>query len=170
KNANEVDLNRNWPARFDHPKEDKVSSSPRFPGPGALSEPETTGIDEWLKKKNSELAGCVDVHSYAGKILYPNGDTKQLIGNNDDEKFEVLGRNVAKAASDEYSGQTAGSFGVAIGAFDDYIYRTYKKPVLTIELAGYRFVAPPWTIRVRGAEIHRALTRFADEVEAFEGN
>ncbi|RHY37830.1 hypothetical protein DYB25_012279 [Aphanomyces astaci] len=169
KNANEVDLNRNWPARFDHPKEDKVSSSPRFPGPGALSEPETKGIDNWLKTKSSELAGCVDVHSYAGKILYPNGDTEQLIGNDDDEKFKVLGANVAKAASDEYMGQTAGSFGVAIGAFDDYIYRTYKKPVLTIELAGYRFVAPPWTIRVRGAEIHRALTQFAVEVHPFEG-
>ncbi|RLO05999.1 hypothetical protein DYB28_015831, partial [Aphanomyces astaci] len=141
KNANEVDLNRNWPARFDHPKEDKVSSSPRFPGSGELSEPETKGIDNWLKNKSSELAGWVDVHSYAGKILYPNGDTEELIGNDDDQNFKVLGDNVASAAGRKYNGQTAGSFGVAIGAFDDYIYRTYQKPVLTIEVAGSEFVA-----------------------------
>ncbi|RQM20125.1 hypothetical protein B5M09_010858 [Aphanomyces astaci] len=80
KNANEVDLNRNWPARFDHPENDKDPTNETYHGTGALSEPETTGIDEWLKKKNSEISGWVDVHSYAGKTLYPNGDTKELIG------------------------------------------------------------------------------------------
>ncbi|RHX99454.1 hypothetical protein DYB36_013801 [Aphanomyces astaci] len=174
KNANEVDLNRNWPARFDHPKEDKVSSSPRFPGPGALSEPETKGIVDWIQNKTetSGLVGWVDVHSYAGKILYPNGDTEQLIGNDDDEKFKVLGRKVAAAAAADgkpYTSQTAGSFTVAIGAFDDYIYRTYQKPVVTIEIDGESFVAPPSSIRTHGKEIYRALTQFADEVHPFEG-
>ncbi|RHZ39387.1 hypothetical protein DYB31_010022 [Aphanomyces astaci] len=174
KNANEVDLNRNWPARFDHPKEDKVSSSPRFPGPGALSEPETKGIVDWIQNKTetSGLVGWVDVHSYAGKILYPNGDTEELIGNDDDEKFKVLGRKVAAAAAADgkpYTSQTAGSFTVAIGAFDDYIYRTYQKPVVTIEIDGESFVAPPSSIRTHGKEIYRALTQFADEVHPFEG-
>ncbi|RHZ01782.1 hypothetical protein DYB35_011125 [Aphanomyces astaci] len=165
KNANEVDLNRNWPARFKHSE----SISPKnetYPGMGPLSEPETTGIDEWLKK-NSEISGWVDVHSYAGKILYPNGDTKELIGNDDDEKFKVLGRKVAVAAGRNYKGQTAGSFGVAIGAFDDYIYRTYKKPVLTIEVAGSEFVVPASTIPTRGKEIFKALTQFAHGISPF---
>ncbi|RHZ12429.1 hypothetical protein DYB37_009720 [Aphanomyces astaci] len=171
KNANEVDLNRNWPARFDHPVKDNNSTSQTYHGTSALSEPETTGIVDWIQNKTetSGLVGWVDVHSYAGRILYPNGDTEELIGNDDDEKFEVLGRKVAAAAGRNYRGQTAGSFGVAIGAFDDYIYRTYQKPVVTIEIDGESFVAPPSSIRTHGKEIYRALTQFADEVTPFEG-
>ncbi|RQM29796.1 hypothetical protein B5M09_012207 [Aphanomyces astaci] len=172
KNANEVDLNRNWPARFEHPKKDNDSSSQTYHGTGALTEPETTGIEKWLKKKNYEISGCVDVHSYAGKILYPNGDTKKPIGNDDDKKFEKLGSKVATAADADgkrYRSQTAGSFGVAIGAFDDYIYRTYQKPVVTIEIDGESFVAPTSSIRTHGEEIYRALTQFAEEVTPFEG-
>ncbi|RHZ01224.1 hypothetical protein DYB35_013087, partial [Aphanomyces astaci] len=168
KKANEVDLNHNWPARFDHPEKDNGSSSQRFPGSGALSELETKAIELWLKNKNSEISGWVDVHSYAGKILYPNGDTEELIGNDDDQNFKVLGDNVASAAGRKYNGQTAGSFGVAIGAFDDYIYRTYQKPVLTIEVAGSEFVVPTWTIRTRGEEIYRALTQFPKEITPFK--
>ncbi|ETV63759.1 hypothetical protein H257_19310 [Aphanomyces astaci] len=135
KNANEVDLNRNWPARFDHPENDKDPTNETYHGTGALSEPETTGIDEWLKKKKSSVVWtCIPSR----------------------------GRSC----------QTAGSFGVAIGAFDDYIYRTYKKPVLTIEVAGSKFVVPASTIRTRGEEVFKALThsQFADEVLTFEGN
>ncbi|RQM19801.1 hypothetical protein B5M09_010492 [Aphanomyces astaci] len=135
KNANEVDLNRNWPARFDHPEKNKYSTNETYHGTGALSEPETTGIDEWLKKKKSSVVWtCIPSR----------------------------GRSC----------QTAGSFGVAIGAFDDYIYRTYKKPVLTIEVAGSKFVVPASTIRTRGEEVFKALThsQFADEVLTFEGN
>ncbi|RLO11025.1 hypothetical protein DYB28_009694 [Aphanomyces astaci] len=91
KKANEVDLNHNWPARFDHPEKDNGSSSQTYRGEGPLSELETKAIELWLKNKNSEISGWVDVHSYAGKILYPNGDTKELIGNDDDDKFKVLG-------------------------------------------------------------------------------
>ncbi|RHY14892.1 hypothetical protein DYB36_013179 [Aphanomyces astaci] len=170
KNANEVDLNRNWPARFDHPEKDKYPTNETYHGTGALSEPETKGIDEWLKSKSSELAGCVDVHSYGGVVLYPNGDTTEPIGNGDDEKFKVLGAKVAAAAGRNYKGQTGGSFGVAIGAFDDYIYRTYKKPVLTIEMAGNTFVASEWTIPHRGKETFRALNQFAKEVSPHKGN
>ncbi|ETV66235.1 hypothetical protein H257_17277 [Aphanomyces astaci] len=124
KNANEVDLNRNWPARFKH--SNNVSpKNETYPGTGPLSEPETKGIHKWLESMSSELAGCVDVHSYGGVVLYPNGDTTEPIGNGDDEKFKALGAKVAEAASStNYKAQTAGSFGVAIGAFDDYIYRT----------------------------------------------
>ncbi|RHY35555.1 hypothetical protein DYB30_009716 [Aphanomyces astaci] len=169
KNANEVDLNRNWPARFKH-SNNISSSSQAYPGTSPLSEPETKGIHKWLESKSSELAGCVDVHSYGGVVLYPNGDTTEPIGNGDDEKFKVLSDKVAAAASrTNYKAQTAGSFGVAIGAFDDYIYRMYKKPVLTIEMAGKDFIASEWTIPHRGQETFRALTQFAHEVLPSEG-
>ncbi|RHY42854.1 hypothetical protein DYB34_005375 [Aphanomyces astaci] len=141
KNANEVDLNRNWLQFTTNPKTKIPLTDETYPGPRPASEPETQGIAKWLHEKNSELSGWVDVHSVLGAILYPYGDTKDRIGNGDDEKFQRLGRNVAAAAGRNYRSQTAGSFGVAYGAFDDYLYRTYKKPVVTIEVAGRHFVA-----------------------------
>ncbi|RQM25458.1 hypothetical protein B5M09_011374 [Aphanomyces astaci] len=141
KNANEVDLNRNWLQYTTNPKTKIPVTDETFPGLRPASEPETQGIAKWLHEKNSELSGWVDVHSVLGAILYPYGDTKDRIGNGDDEKFQRLGRNVAAAAGRNYRSQTAGSFGVAFGAFDDYLYRTYKKPVVTIEVAGRHFVA-----------------------------
>ncbi|RHY79060.1 hypothetical protein DYB26_011756 [Aphanomyces astaci] len=171
KNAKGVDLNRNWPTPFKNAEAVPLWSE-LYPGKNPGSEPETRGIGAWLHAKNSELAGWVDVHSVKGLILYPYGDTTQPIGNGDDAKFERLGRNVAAATGGGYTGQTAASppFGPAFGAFDDYLYRTYKKPVLTIEVAGNHFVAHVSTIRTRGTEIFKALTQFAKEVLIFEGN
>ncbi|RQM10825.1 hypothetical protein B5M09_013330 [Aphanomyces astaci] len=169
KNANEVDLNRNWPSFYENPNP-PAPSAQTYPGPRPGSEPETKGIARWLHTKNSELAGWVDVHSVLGAIFYPYGDTTEPIGNGDDAKFALLGRNVAAATGGGYRWQTAGSYAPGYGALDDYLYRTYKKPVLTIEVAGSDFVAPVSTIRTRGTEIFKALTQFADEVLTFEGN
>ncbi|RHZ17960.1 hypothetical protein DYB37_012249, partial [Aphanomyces astaci] len=170
KSANEVDLNRNWLTIF---KNDKTvpPSSPTYPGTRSISEPETRGISHWLHGKASEFAGWVDVHSFGGLILYPYGDTTDRIGGGVDEKFERLGRNVAVATDGGYTGQKASSppLEPAIGALDDYLYRMYKKPVLTIEVAGSDFVADVSTIRTRGTEIFKALTQFAEEVPIFEG-
>ncbi|RHY03039.1 hypothetical protein DYB28_007975 [Aphanomyces astaci] len=169
KNANQVDLNRNWPSFYKNPNPPSPSAED-YPGTSPFSEPETKGIGAWLKAKNSELAGWVDVHSVAGLILYPYGDTTQPIGNGQDEKFQRLGRNVAAAAGRNYKGQTSAALYPAYGCFDDYHYRTYKKPILTIEVAGSDFVAPASTIRTRGTEIFKALTQFVKEVVVFNGS
>ncbi|RHY03289.1 hypothetical protein DYB25_002515, partial [Aphanomyces astaci] len=171
KNANEVDLNRNWPTDFKNAEPVPLWSQ-SYPGPGAFSEPETKGIGEWLHTKNSELAGWVDIHSVAGLILYPYGDSMDLIGKGEDAKFQRLGRNVADATGGKYIPQTAASppIGPLFGAFDDYLYRKYKKPVLTIEVAGAGFNPDVLTIRTRGTEIFKALTQFAEEVENFDVN
>ncbi|ETV69550.1 hypothetical protein H257_14786 [Aphanomyces astaci] len=169
KNANEVDLNRNWPTPFKNSKP-VLPSAQTYPGTGPLSEPETRGIRQWLHTKNSELAGWVDVHSAGGLILYPYGDITEPIGNGEDEKFQRLGGNVAVIAGANYKAQTSASLYPAFGAFDDYTYRTYQKPVLTIEVAGSGFVVNASTIRTRGAEIFKALSQFAQEVERFDVN
>ncbi|RQM23559.1 hypothetical protein B5M09_008004 [Aphanomyces astaci] len=169
KNANDVDLNRNWPTPFKN-SEPVPPSAQTYPGTQPGSEPETRGIGHWLHTKNSELAGWVDVHSIGGLILYPYGDILEPIGNGEDAKFERLGRKVAAATGGKYIPQTAAAFYPAYGAFDDYVYRTYQKPVLTIEVAGTNFYANVSTIRTRGAEIFKALTQFAEEVENFDVN
>ncbi|RHY13611.1 hypothetical protein DYB32_010912 [Aphanomyces invadans] len=63
-----------------------------------------------------------------------------------------------------YKAETSATLYPAYGCFDDYHYRTYKKPVLTLEIAGSDFVAPASTIRTRGTEVYKGLSQFAREV------
>ncbi|KAH9103192.1 hypothetical protein AeMF1_020411, partial [Aphanomyces euteiches] len=166
KNANEVDLNRNFPTFFTDPTP-AAPSADDYPGPKPFSEPESKGIADWLKAHNSEIVGWVDLHSYAGLILYPPGDTTKPLGNGDDAKFKVLGANIQKQMGSNYKAETGATLYPAYGAFDDYHYRTYRKPVLTLEIAGTDFVAPASTIRTRGAEIYKGFSQFAKETITF---
>ncbi|ETV93297.1 hypothetical protein H310_12725 [Aphanomyces invadans] len=168
KNANQVDLNRNWPSFYKNPRP-PAPSAEDYPGPFPFSEPETKGIGSWLKAKNTEIAGWVDIHSYGGLIMYPYGDTLSPIGGGEDEKFQRLGRSIASVAGGNYKAQTSARLYPAYGCFDDYHYRTFKKPVLTIEVYGTDFVAATSTIRTRGSEMYRALTQFAKEVVVYNG-
>ncbi|RHY98617.1 hypothetical protein DYB37_010810 [Aphanomyces astaci] len=169
KNANEVDLNRNWPTPFKNPNP-PAREAEDYPGPSPFSEPETKGIDEWLHAKNSELAGWVNFQSNSGAIWYPYGDTKERIGNGEDEKFKLLGYYVSMATGAGYRSRPKGVFGdLEFGRFEDYVYRTYKKPVFTIEVSGGSN-APASTIRTTGTEIFNALSRFAEVVGDFDVN
>ncbi|KAH9138155.1 hypothetical protein AeNC1_019521, partial [Aphanomyces euteiches] len=51
KNANEVDLNRNFPTFFTNPNPPSQSADD-YPGPKPFSEPESKGIADWLKAHN----------------------------------------------------------------------------------------------------------------------
>ncbi|RHY80448.1 hypothetical protein DYB35_012796 [Aphanomyces astaci] len=168
KNANQVDLNRNWPSFYQNPKPPGPSEE-TYPGPSAFSEPETKGIADWLKSNNHKIAGWVDIHAYAGLDLYPYGDTLSPIGGGEDEKFQLLGRNIQAQMGSNYKAETSATMYPAYGSFDDYHYRTYKKPVLTFEIAGSDFVAPASTIRTRGTEVYKGLLQFAKEMVEFNG-
>ncbi|KAG9405049.1 hypothetical protein AC1031_004150 [Aphanomyces cochlioides] len=168
KNANEVDLNRNWPSYYTNPNPPSPDADD-YPGTSALSEPETKGIDTWLNAHSHEIAGWIDLHSYAGLVLYPYGDTQQPIGNGDDAKFQKLGKNIQAQMGSSYTAETSATLYVAYGCFDDYRYRKFRKPVLTIEMAGTDFVTPASGIVSHGGEIYRAINQFAKEVVTFNG-
>ncbi|KAH9183142.1 hypothetical protein AeNC1_014879, partial [Aphanomyces euteiches] len=72
-----------------------------------------------------------------------------------------------KQMGSNYKAETGATLYPAYGAFDDYHYRTYRKPVLTLEIAGTDFVAPASTIRTRGAEVYKGLVQFAKETITF---
>ncbi|KAH9078705.1 hypothetical protein Ae201684P_019779 [Aphanomyces euteiches] len=110
-----------------------------------------------------------DLHSYAGLVLYPYGDTQQPIGNGDDAKFQKLGKNIQAQMGSSYIAETSATLYVAYGCFDDYHYRKFCKPVLTIEMAGTDFVTPASGIVSHGGEIYRAINQFAKEVVTFNG-
>ncbi|KAF0719386.1 hypothetical protein As57867_001081, partial [Aphanomyces stellatus] len=162
KSANEVDLNRNWPTPNPNPNPPS-SDDETYPGPNPFSEPETKGINAWLQSKSSEIAGFVDLHTYAGLILYAYGDTKQPIGNGYDQKFDALGQGMKKVMG-AYTPEHAYQLYLAYGVFPDYAFRQFKKPAITIEITGNDFTAPASTIRTRGTEIYKGLTQFAKEV------
>ncbi|RHY21463.1 hypothetical protein DYB36_013341 [Aphanomyces astaci] len=171
KNANQVDLNRNWPTPFENP-EHPPQDDETYPGEEPFSEPETSGINAWLKTKREEIQGYLDIHAYGGLLLYPCGDTKQPIGDGFDEKFQVLGRgmqNVMGSYKQAYKLQAAYALYLAYGTFADYAFREFKKPALTIEVEGYNFITDASTIKRRGIEVYNGINAFAKEVTVFNG-
>ncbi|KAF0715977.1 hypothetical protein As57867_003078, partial [Aphanomyces stellatus] len=168
KNANQVDLNRNFPSFYTNPNPPQPSAED-YPGTKPFSEPETKGIASWLKANNDQIAGWIDLHSYSGLVMYPYGDTQEPIGGGEDEKFQLLGQNIQQQMGSNYKAETSATLYPAYGCFDDYHYRKFKKPVLTIEVAGTDFIAPTSTIRERGGEIYRGFAQFAKEVVTYNG-
>ncbi|KAF0720303.1 Aste57867_422 [Aphanomyces stellatus] len=166
KNGNEVDLNRNWPNTNPNPRPESPTSE-TYPGPYKLSENETQGIDTWLSSKSDEIDGSIDVHTYAGLILYAYGDTDEA--SPDEAKFDTLGEAM-KAVMGNYVQEPAWKLYFAYGVYPDYAYRTFGKPSITIEMVGTDFVAPASTIRSRGEELKKGLVEFANQVPSFVGS
>ncbi|RHY20795.1 hypothetical protein DYB25_009596 [Aphanomyces astaci] len=167
KNANQVDLNRNWPTRMKNPSPPPQDDE-TYPGEKPFSEPETAGINAWMETKRDEIHGYLDIHAYGGLLLYPSADTKEPIGDGLDEKFQVLGRGM-KNVMGEYKPQPASALYLSYGTFRDYAFREFKKPALTIEVVGYNFITKASTIKRRGAEVYKGINKFAKEVTLFNG-
>ncbi|RHY85765.1 hypothetical protein DYB35_013776 [Aphanomyces astaci] len=166
KNANEIDLDRNWPS-LPNPRPPPKKSN-EYPGFNAFSEPETAGINSWLQTKRGEIQGFIDFHAYGGLILYAYADNNKTIGGGFDEKFEVLGRGLENDMGAYKYGQ-ANSLHLAYGVFTDYAFRAFQKPAVKIEIIGDDFVVDASTIPTRGLEVYKGINRFAKEVTVFNG-
>ncbi|RHY21239.1 hypothetical protein DYB36_011350 [Aphanomyces astaci] len=166
-NANEVDLNRNWPTFYNDPKR-PTKGDETYPGPSTFSEPETAGINDFLISKHNEIQGFLDIHSWAGSVLYAYADNKEPIGDGFDEKFEVLARGL-QSVMGEYKTGPAHTLYSSYGVFPDYAFREFKKPALTIEIVGDYFIADASTIQTRGLEVYKAINQFAKETTVFNG-
>ncbi|RHY49551.1 hypothetical protein DYB34_009351 [Aphanomyces astaci] len=167
KNANEVDLNRNWPSFYSDPKR-PTKDDETYPGPYAFSEPETAGINEFLISKHKEIEGYLDIHAWAGSVLYPYAKNNEPIGDGFDEKFDVLARGLQSVLG-EYKTGPAHTLYSSYGVFPDYVFREFKKPVLNIEIVGDYFIAEASTIQTRGLEVYKAINQFAKETTVFNG-
>ncbi|RHY74980.1 hypothetical protein DYB30_011978, partial [Aphanomyces astaci] len=167
KNANQVDLNRNWPTPFENP-EHPPQDDETYPGKEPFSEPETAGINAWIEAKRDEIQGYLDIHAYGGLLLYPYGDTKQPIGDGFDKKFQALGRGMQKVMG-EYKPQPSHALysTLSYGTFADYAFREFKKPALSVEVVGYNFITAASTIKKRGIELYKGINAFAKEVTVF---
>ncbi|EQC24733.1 hypothetical protein SDRG_17374 [Saprolegnia diclina VS20] len=165
KNANGVDLNRNYPGPFDNPRP-PLPSADDYPGPRPLSEVESRTLHQWLSSKpQGYLAGLIDLHSYAGLVLIPVGDTEDKLPV--DGKLKTLGTRLGSALGGYKSGRPYELLYKAYHTFQDYGFRTYNVPSITIEMKGTDFVAPASTIRTRGQEIYKGLAQYAKEVTIY---
>jgi murein tripeptide amidase MpaA len=164
KNANGVDLNRNYPTHVTNPWI-VLPSDEEYPGPSVFSERESRGIRDYLAKENTKIDGYVDVHSYGGEVLFPYGNTR--VPHKDDTKYKIMAKNVASVMG--YVPLPAWTGYLAYGMFIDWVSRVYDKPAILFEMAGTDFVHPISSIRVRGDELYNGLAQFVNEVKIFIG-
>ncbi|KDO31951.1 hypothetical protein SPRG_03166 [Saprolegnia parasitica CBS 223.65] len=162
KNSRGVDLNRNWPNPFWSTAAGVQRDSDAYPGTHALSEMETSALAAYLGKMQSQLVALVDVHSYAGMVLYPYTDARTT----PPPATRALVAAVASAMGSNYSSGQRLDDQVLVGTFRDYGWRTLRKPSLTIEIAGADFVVPASTIRRSGDDVVAGLYALAKGIAA----
>ncbi len=136
KNANGVDLNRNFPlapgAGSRHPLSgNRRPRSSYYMGPEQLSEPETRAIAELVGTKTFYAA--VILHSVAGKFLYPYCHTRKPAP--DEAAFIRMGA----AFTDhqpylKYRVQQSYSWYPTLGDSDDYLYIHHGILSVTVEV------------------------------------
>ncbi|OQR84419.1 carboxypeptidase [Achlya hypogyna] len=165
KNAHEVDLNRNWLTPIANPRPPPPSDE-TYPGVAYFSEKETQGLRDYIFAQQSTLAGFLDVHSFAGEVQLPYGDTKTPIGNGLDAKYKTLG-DALSSAMGAYTTTLEWQMYLSYGCFEDWGQRYLNKPTLTIEMAGSDFTAPASSIVTSGQELYRGFYAFAKGVAKF---
>ncbi len=136
RNANGVDLNRNFPlapgAKSLHPLSgNKRPGSSYYMGPHPLSEPETQAIEELVNRQTFYAA--VILHSVAGKFLYPYCHTKDP--SPDAPAFVQMGQ----AFNDhqphyKYKVQRSYSWYPTLGDSDDFLYIYHGVLSVTVEV------------------------------------
>ena len=136
KNANGVDLNRNFPvvpgAKSYHPLAgNRRPNSNYYMGKEELSEPETRAISQLVKKEKFFIA--FNLHSVAGKFLYPYAYSKKPAP--DIEFFKAVGEAFSQAQKNYlYKVEQSYNWYPTLGDMDDYLYLWFGIPSFTVEV------------------------------------
>jgi hypothetical protein len=170
-----VDLNRNFPVPFNATGAANTNGGPSsdtYAGPSALSEPETAGLDRWLR--SLRLRGALDFHSFGGLVLRPPGSSDLLALAADAQdalgRIQQLGDAVRDAMPSPYQSRAACELYASTGSLMDALFfgrRDQTVAALTVELAGDAFVVDARTIRPVGTHALRAALAFAEGLPAF---
>ncbi len=136
KNANGVDLNRNYPypaEALDRLRDSAGSShkwSVNYRGPGPLSEPESRAIDALFAEHKFTLH-C-NWHTTGGLVMSPPATLPEPLP--DDELHDALRKAYRDAMFDKYKQHTELQFYPTIGSLDDYLYHRYGALCITMEV------------------------------------
>jgi len=140
KNADGVDLNRNFPlvpgAKSNHPLAgNRRPKSNYYMGTSELCEPETRAMAELVRQGNYFVV--FNLHSMAGKFLYPYTHSKKIAPHK--EMFVKIGDAFSGAQKDfHYTVEQSYSWYPTLGDPDDYFYIWLGIPSFTIELSTMR--------------------------------
>ncbi len=137
KNADGVDLNRNFPvvpgSKSRHPLAgNRRPRSSYYMGPEPLSEPESRAMAELVK--NGHYFVVFNLHSVAGKFLYPYAHSKGIAPDRD--LFVRIGQAFNSGQKKyRYQIQQSYSWYPTLGDPDDYNYLGLGIPSFTVEVS-----------------------------------
>lgn len=131
-----VDVNRNFSVGFgQNGGSSSTQGSETYKGTAAFSEPESQAM-RGLIQSLPRIDGFIDYHSYAQKVLQPWGYTNTVPPDN--AALDAMGAAIAADMSVYGAiythGQTSQILYIASGTSNDWVYGTYGKPGLGIEL------------------------------------
>ena len=136
RNANGVDLNRNWPwvaGVRDHWSPLSGTSrvrSPWYRGPHPLSEPETRAIAALVQQRPPAV--LLNLHSTGQIVTYPWGSRAEATP--DAQRFEqVAAAFVAAQPRWQYRFKQSNAWYPIVGACNDWVYETFGTLALTVE-------------------------------------
>jgi len=153
-NADEVDLNRNFP----YPKGIKPEGmmagshcklSPNYMGAHPLSEPETKALDDFVSRHRFFTA--INFHTTGGHFVYPWGYMKDPCP--DKGLFDAMGKALNEHQNlKKYKVHQAFDWYQTVGDADDWFYGKYGVLSVTVEVAKkgrrllnpIRFINPFW--------------------------
>lgn len=165
-----VDLNRNYgPAEYFGLAGDSPSSD-TYPGSAPYSEPETAGLNQFLK--TLKVAGFLDIHSYSGLVLRPFGNQQNPAPAPYGAKLKTLGDSVKNAIqsgnSASYTSETVAQLYLSYGGSIDALFLEFNKTAaLAFEMEGSTFTPDASVIRSGGKHIFQGILQFAQGLAAY---
>lgn len=143
KNANEVDLNRNYGAFWGGNGASNTPSSDIYRGPDPWSEPESAAIHAF--SQNRHITNFQSIHNIAALVLRPPGF--QALGLAPDEpRLKLLGDRMAAATG--YESQYGYQLYEVTGATEDWNYVAQNAFGYTVELGGQGSFQGPYATNV----------------------
>ena len=139
KNADRVDMNRNFPYPSGVKSKGIMSGSkmkihPNYKGPYPLSEPETKALAAFAEKHRFFVA--INFHTTGGHFIYPYGYGREEP--KDLDLYKKMGKSLNDHQSKKkYKVHQAFKWYQTVGNLDDYLYRRYGALSVTVELARY---------------------------------
>ncbi len=136
KNAGGVDLNRNFPLSVDAKSRHPLAGNRRpkstyYMGPKPLSEPESRAIAD-LQAQHGFYA-AINLHSVAGKFIYPYCHTKQPAPH--EQQLKAMGQAfTARQPHQAYPVSRSYAWYPTLGDLDDFLYIDHGVMSATVEV------------------------------------
>lgn len=144
-NANGVDLNRNFDAKWDSVRTRPAASSANYRGPRPESEPETLALVNYTKRNS--FGATISYHAFGSLIYYEFGQNSPT---------NEMSRKLALVISAITGYPVEGDTGTSFGGYKDWAIQAMGIPSLTVEI-GTRSAPLPveefYTIFLRNREV-----------------